>query len=128
MKYLCLIYYDEKKLNALPQGQVDSLWAEADAYAKELRLNRGFLAADALEPTSSAVTLRRRRAGAISVTDGPFAETKEQLGGVLLVDAANLDEAIKVAARVPSARFGSVEVRPVKSNGVCASLTPSRSS
>jgi hypothetical protein len=78
-----------------------------------MRNRSGVLGADALEPTATAVTLRRRR-GTVSVTDGPFAETKEQLGGLVLIDAPNLDEAIKVAARVPSARFGSVEVRPVR--------------
>jgi hypothetical protein len=113
MKYVCLVYFDERELNALPKKEIDALHAEAEAYVTEMRRREGFLAADALEPTDSAVTLRKRR-GAVSVSDGPFAETKEQLGEVVLIDAPNLDEAIKVAARVPSARFGSVEIRPVR--------------
>ena len=113
MKYLCLVYLDEKTFNALPQEKITALWAESEAYAIELQQRRGFIAADALEPTPAATTVRKR-SGAVSVTDGPFAETKEQLGGFVLIDAPNLDEAIKVAARVPAARFGSVEVRPVR--------------
>jgi hypothetical protein len=113
MKYLCLVYFDESKLDALPKEEIDALHAEAEAYVTAMRRREGFLAAGALEPTDSAVTLRRRR-GTVCLSDGPFTETTEQLGGVVLIDAPNLDEAIKIAARVPSARFGSVEIRPVR--------------
>ena len=113
MKYLCLIYVDEKYFYSLPTQEADALWAEAETVALELQQRPDFIAADALEPTSAATTLRVRD-GAVLVTDGPFAETKEQLGGFILLDAANLDEAIRIAARVPAVRFGSVEVRPIR--------------
>jgi len=113
MKYLCLIYLDEKRLQALPKEESDALWAECDALARELQRQPGFIAADALEPTTMATTLRHR-SGGVMVTDGPFAETKEQLAGFILIEAANLDDAIRIAARVPTARFGSVEVRPTR--------------
>ena len=113
MKYLCLIYYDEKTLDGWAQASRDAFWAEAEALALGLMQERKLVGGQALEPTSAAVTLRNRH-GNVSVTDGPFAETKEQLGGVALIDAANLDEAIGIAARVPAARFGSIEVRPIR--------------
>jgi hypothetical protein len=113
MKYVCLIYIDEKRLDALPEAEIEALWSEAEAYSIELRKRRGYLSAQALEPIRSATTLRKRN-GTVSVTDGPFAETKEQLGGFVLIDAANLDEAIRVATELPAARIGSVEVRPIR--------------
>jgi hypothetical protein len=97
----------------LSAEQAAALWAECTAYDQELRRRPGYLAAQALEPTSAATTLRRRNDN-ISVTDGPFAETKEQLGGFLLIEADNLDAAIKIAARIPGARTGSIEIRPVR--------------
>ena len=115
MKYLCLIYLPERQLAALSDDEQKALWAECNAYALELSRGRGYLGGEALESTGAATTLRKRN-GAISVTDGPFAETKEQLGGYLLIDAANLDAAIKLAARIPGARFGSIEVRPVRAH------------
>ena len=113
MKYLCLIYYDEKTLDGWAPAERDAFWAEAETLALGLMQERKLAGGQALEPTSAAVTLRNRR-GSVSVTDGPFAETREQLGGVALIHAANLDEAIRIAARVPAARFGSIEVRPVR--------------
>jgi len=113
MKYLCLIYLDEKQFSALPREESDALWAECEALALELERRPGFIAADSLEPTTTATTLRARSGGML-LTDGPFAETKEQLAGFILIDAVNLDDAIRIAARVPAARFGSVEIRPTR--------------
>jgi hypothetical protein len=113
VKYLCLIYVDEKYFYGLPTQEADALWAEAETVALELQQRPDFITADALEPTSMATTLRVRD-GAVLVTDGPFAEKKEHLAGFILIDAANLDEAIRVAARVPAVRFGCVEVRPAR--------------
>ena len=127
MKYLVLVYFDENEFGALAEDEREALWAEGEAYATELQRLRGFIAADALEPTAAATTLRKRN-GTITVTDGPFAETKEQLGGFVLIDAPNLDQAVRIAARVPSARFGSVEVRPVRElEAGRACLSPRRS-
>lgn len=113
MKYLCLIYFDEQRLDRLPGDESEALRLEAQAHTAALEQDGRFLAADALESSAAAVTLRKRR-GAVAITSGPFAETREQLGALLLIDAPNLDAAIKVAAGVPAARFGSVEVRPIK--------------
>ncbi|HEX5473918.1 MAG TPA: YciI family protein [Vicinamibacterales bacterium] len=106
MKYLCLVYLEPSKLHAVPDREC----ANCGQGFRE----RGFLvAAEALEPVSSAATVRVRD-GRVSVTDGPFAETKEQLAGFYLIDARDLNEAIQVAAKIPPAREGSVEVRPVR--------------
>ena len=111
MKYLCLIYYDESILEALSREESGALWSEAAVVHHGLTASPGYLGA-ALRPVRDAITLRER-GGRLSTTDGPFAETKEQLGGVMLIDAADLDAAIAIAAKVPAARFGSIEVRPV---------------
>jgi hypothetical protein len=113
MKYLCMIYFDEKRLDALPPSEHDALTNEALAYDEELRRGGHLVAAQALQPVDSATTLRLRN-GKMSTMDGPFAETKEQLGGFILIEAADLNEALRVAARIPPARLGCVEVRPVK--------------
>lgn len=110
MKYMCLVYFDESKLHAVPESPAD---AECMACDEELRARGCVLASDALEPVSTATTVRMR-SGKVSVTDGPFAETREQLGGFYLVEARDLNEAIQVAAKIPAARIGSVEVRPVR--------------
>lgn len=110
MKYLCLVYSNEEKLHSLPDSPEDS---ECQAYAESVAGSGRMLAAEALEPVSSATTVRMR-GGKVSITDGPFAETKEQLAGFYLVDAHNLDEALEIAAGIPAARVGSVEVRPVR--------------
>ena len=112
MRYLCLVYADEAKLNALPQAEVDALIDEVLANDEELRASGHLVLAEALEQVDSAVTVRVRD-GRLSVTDGPFAETNEQLGGFVLVEARDLNEAVGIAGRLPSARVGSVEVRPV---------------
>jgi hypothetical protein len=113
MKYLCLIYSREQDLDALSPSEVDTLIADSLAYDEELRRSGHFVAAQALEPVHAATTLRVRN-GRISTTDGPFTETKEQLAGFVLIEASDLNEAIQVAAQIPSARVGSVEVRPIR--------------
>ena len=113
MKYLCLVYYEEKKLDALSKSEFDALLAEALAYDEELRRSGHFVAANALQSVQAATTIRTRN-GKLSMTDGPFAETKEQLGGFILIEAHDLNEAIQVASKIPPGRLGSIEVRPIK--------------
>ena len=106
MKYLCLVYSEEKSLDAVPI--TDCL-----ACGAALRTSGQLIAAEALQPVHTATTVRVRN-GKVSITDGPFAETKEQLAGFYLIDAKNLDEALEVAAKIPPASVGSVEVRPIR--------------
>jgi len=106
MKYLCLVYLEDQKLRAVPD-------TECMACGDGFRRSGVLLAAEALQPIASAATVRVRN-GKVSVTDGPFAETKEQLAGFYLLDARDLNEAIQMAAKIPPAREGSVEVRPVR--------------
>ncbi len=106
MKYLCLVYLEAEKMRAVPD-------AECAACGNGLRESGVLLAAEALQPIETATTVRVR-GGRPTITDGPFAETKEQLAGFYLIDAANLDEALEVAMTIPPAREGSVEVRPVR--------------
>ncbi len=112
MKYLCLVYMEEKKLDALSESELDALIGESLAYDEVLRKSGHYLASDALQPVQTAATVRVRN-GKLSVTDGPFAETKEQLGGFFLINARDVNDAIQVASRIPPARLGSVEVRPI---------------
>jgi hypothetical protein len=116
MRYLCLICFDEKRLDALSKDEHDTLAREALAYDDELRRGGHFVASDALQSVRTATTLRVAN-GRLSTTDGPFAETKEQLGGFILIEARDLNDAIRLAARIPPARLGCVEVRPVKELG-----------
>ena len=106
MKYLCLVYSDERKLE-----EVDD--ADCIVCAEGLIASGHYLAGAPLHPVSTATTLRVRD-GRVSITDGPFAETKEQLAGFYMLEAADLDEALKLAAKIPPARVGSIEVRPVR--------------
>lgn len=106
MKYLCLVYADEQALAAVND-------AECVACNESLEQNGQRIAAEALEPVRTALTVRVRD-GHVSVTDGPFAETKEQLAGFYLVDAVDADDAIRIAAKIPAVRVGSVEVRRVR--------------
>jgi hypothetical protein len=111
MQYLVLIYSEET--SAPPDAErVGGVMVEYDSYSKMLRERGAFVAGDALWPTSSATTIRVRD-GQTLTTDGPFAETKEQLGGYYLVDVDSEDEALEWAAKIPSARWGKIEVRPV---------------
>ena len=112
MKYLCLIYEDEKNWNKMPKDQADAVMGEYFAFTDGIRKSGHYLGGEALQPTQSATTPRVRN-GKVSTTDGPFAETKEQLGGYYLINAKDLNDAIQVASKIPSARFGSIEVRPL---------------
>ena len=112
MQYLMLIYNDESRLKAASQADKDAMFKEYGAYTASIIKSGHMRAGDALQPSSTATTVRVRE-GKTLTTDGPYAETKEQLGGYYLVDAADLDEAIKLAARIPGARGGAIEVRPV---------------
>lgn len=113
MKYLCLIYTDEKSLDALSPTQYESVEMECLTYEEELRKNGQLIAVEALQPVAAATTVRVRN-GRASVSDGPFAETKEQLAGFYLIEVRDLNDAMRIASRIPPARFGSVEVRPVR--------------
>ena len=112
MKYLCLIYQDEAELQKRSKEEMGKLSAEYQALAEALQKSGHFVAAHGLQPTHSATTVRVR-GGKTLITDGPFAETKEQLGSIFIIEAQDLNDAIQVAAKIPSARFGSIEVRPV---------------
>ncbi|MGH7569732.1 MAG: YciI family protein [Gemmatimonadales bacterium] len=109
MRYMLLIYLDEQ---ALSEAEREQCYRESAQLAHQLNAAGQYLASAPLQPTSQATSVRVRD-GKRRVTDGPFAETKEHLGGYFLIDARNLDEAIAVAARIPMARRGTVEVRPV---------------
>jgi hypothetical protein len=113
MRYLCLIYDDETRLAARSQTEADAFTGEYVAFTEAIRKSGHYLGGEALDSVRTATTVRVRR-GKVSTTDGPFAETKEQLGGFYLIEAGDLNEAIQLAARIPSARQGSVEVRPVR--------------
>jgi hypothetical protein len=114
MKYLCLVYVEEKKLAAVSPDDPDALRDdECMAYDGTLRERGVCLASEALQPVETATTVRVRN-GKLSITDGPFAETKEQLAGFYLIDARDLNEAIQIASKIPPARIGSIEVRPIR--------------
>lgn len=113
MKYLCLIYDEEQQLGALSQDEMNALMQEYFAFTNDIIKSGHFVGGNDLKPVRTATTVRVRN-GKVSSTDGPFAETKEHLGGYYLIEARDLDDAIQVAARIPSARFGSIEVRPVQ--------------
>jgi hypothetical protein len=110
MKYLCLVYMEESTL-----AQVSD--TECKAYGDGLRQSGRWIGGEALQPVHTATTVRVRN-GKVTMTDGPFAETKEQLAGFYMVDAKDLDEAIEIASRIPPARVGSIEVRPVRALAV----------
>lgn len=106
MKYLCLVYLDEKRLPELPDE-------DCVAYDAAIRASGKCIASEALESVQTATTVRIRD-GKVAVTDGPFAETKEQLAGFYMIDAQDLDDAVRIAAGIPPARVGSIEVRPIR--------------
>jgi hypothetical protein len=112
MRYLCLIYEDEKKLAAMTKSEGEAIMGEYFAFTDAIKKSGHYQAGEALQPVHTATTVRVRN-GRMSTTDGPFAETKEQLGGFYLIEARDLNDAIQVAARIPSARLGSIEVRPI---------------
>ena len=113
MKYLCLIYDEEKKMAAMSKSDADAFMGEYFAFTEGIRKSGQYVAGEALKPVQTATTVRVRD-GKLTTTDGPFAETKEQLGGYYLIEAKDLNDAIQVAGKIPSARTGSVEVRPVE--------------
>jgi hypothetical protein len=112
MHYLLMIYENEKVWADMPEGQRNSMFGEYMTYTNDIKASGHFKAGDALQPVATATTVRVRD-GKTQVTDGPFAETREQLGGYYLIEAKDLDEATKIAARIPSARWGSIEIRPI---------------
>jgi hypothetical protein len=112
MKYVCLIYDDENVMKSMGKAESDAFMGEYFAFTNSIRESGQYVAGEALHEVNTATTVRVR-GGKLSTTDGPFAETKEQLGGFYLIEARDLNEAIQVAGRIPSARTGSIEVRPV---------------
>jgi hypothetical protein len=113
MRYLCLIYLDESELAAMPQNEMDELNARHLRLNEELVASGHFVEAEALQPAASTTCVRVRN-GRPALTDGPYAETKEMVAGFYLIEARDLNEAIQVAARLPSAPLGTVEVRPCR--------------
>jgi hypothetical protein len=113
MEYLLLIYSDEKIWEGMPQPEMQAIFGEYHAFTEDIKKSGRYKGGNPLQPTSTATTVRVK-GGKTLTTDGPFAETKEQLGGYYLVEAKDLDEAIALAARIPSARMGSIEVRPIQ--------------
>ena len=113
MQYLLLIYRSEAELAKMSEAEIPVMSKDYADFTQGIIKSGHFRAGDALQPTTAATTVRVR-AGKTVTTDGPFAETKEQLGGYYLVEAKDLDEAIKIAAKIPNARDGSIEVRPIR--------------
>ena len=113
MKYLCLIYDDEKKMSQMSKGDGEKMMSEYGALTQDIKKSGKYVAGEALQSVSTATTVRVR-GGKMSTTDGPFAETREQLGGFYYIDAKDLNDAIQIAAKIPSARSGSIEVRPIR--------------
>ena len=113
MRYLCMVFVDEDKLNALSSAESQSLDDESLAYNETLREGGHLVAAQALESVHAATVVRVRN-GKVTVTDGPFAETHEQIGGFILIEAKDLNEAIQLASKIPPIRLGGIEVRLIK--------------
>lgn len=112
MKYMLLIYEAERNWTAMPPAESAAIHGEYMAFTHDLKASGQFKAGDALQSVHTATTVRVRD-GKVTTTDGPFAETREQLGGFYIVDAKDLDEAVKMAQRIPAVRVGSIEIRPV---------------
>lgn len=119
MKYLCLIYDDEQLWERMPKAERDGIMGDYHAFGRDVDASGHMRGGAQLQPTSTATTLRVRD-GVLGTIDGPYAETKEQLGGYYLIEARDLNEAIQVASRIPSARIGAVEVRPIVEMGAPA--------
>ena len=113
MKYVCLGYFDEKSWEALPEGERNALMDACFAYDDELRKGGHIVGGEALQSARSATTLKYRN-GKLSVTDGPYAETKEQLGGILILEARDLDHAVQLMSKHPGVRVGPFEIRPAE--------------
>jgi hypothetical protein len=112
MQYLLMIYSNEVEYAKIDPSTNKKIMAEYEAFTKDIIQNGNFKAGDRLQPTTTATTVRVKD-GKVMTTDGPFAETREQLGGYYLVEAKDLDAALGIAARIPGARYGSIEVRPI---------------
>ena len=113
MKYMLLIYDNEQDLAALSKAETEKLYGDYFKFTDEIKAAGHYLAGDPLQPVHTATTVRSR-GGKVSMVDGPFAETREQLGGYYLIEAKDLDEAANIAARIPSAKIGCIEVRPIQ--------------
>lgn len=112
MQYLCLIYEDEKEWEKLPPTETDRIIGEYRAFTEALKRSGNYVGGNPLQPSHAATTIRVRNER-VATTDGPYAETKEQLGGYYLLEARDLNEAIQLAGRIPGAKLGAVEVRPI---------------
>jgi len=112
VKYLCLIYESERAWETMPKSEADAIMGDYFAFTEGVKKSGHYVGGEALQPTQTATSVRVRQ-GKTTTTDGPFAETKEQLGGYYLIEARDLNDAIQVAARIPGARQGTVEVRPI---------------
>ena len=112
MRYLCLIYENEKAWESMPKEEAGAIFGEYFAFTEGVKQSGQYIGGEALQPTQTATTVRVRN-GKVQTTDGPFAETKEQLGGYYLIEARDLNEAIQVASKIPGSRSGSVEIRPI---------------
>ena len=119
MKYICLGYMEEKKWDTMQEGERNAMIKECFAYDDELRKHGHFVGAEALQTVRNAATLRWQNGG-VAITDGPFAETKEQLGGILVLDAMDLNHAIQLMSKHPGVRLGGCfEIRPAEEIGIC---------
>ena len=124
MRFICLGYADLAKLQAMPEAERSKMMEECFAYDDELRRGGHFVGGEALQPAGNAVTLRMRN-GSVDATDGPYSETKEQLGGILILEAKDLNHAIALMSKHPGVRFGPFEIRP--SNEAIHELIAARS-
>ena len=113
MRYLLLCCHEEKKFDSMSKSECDAIMEETVAYCEALKKSGQLIGVEALDSVQTAMAVRVRN-GMLSVTDGPFAETKEQVGGYFLIEARDINEAIRVASKVPSVRFGTMEVRPIR--------------
>ena len=113
MQYLCLIYGDETQWEKWSKPELEKMMGEYFEFGDSIRQGGQYIGGNPLQPTRTATTVRVRN-GKVSTTDGPFAETKEQLGGYYLIEAKDLNEAIQIGARIPGAKHGSIEVRPIQ--------------
>lgn len=113
MKYLCLVYQEEAAVDALADSEYNAIVRDTLAYRETLKASGHYITSSPLASVDTATTIRIRH-GKVSITDGPFAETKEQLGGFYLIEARDLNDAIRVASKMPPARLGCIEVRPLK--------------
>jgi hypothetical protein len=119
MKYILLIYHAEKAWDGLTEDERQKMYAEYGQFTQDIMASGHYVGGSELHPISTATSVRVRD-GQQLATDGPFAETKEQLGGYYVIEAANLDDAIGIAARIPSARVGTIEVRPLSESAAPA--------